>query len=184
MRTANTDGAHVEYCRGISNPIGVKVGPAMTPEWLEELLERINPDNRAGRLVIIHRMGSDKVADKLPPIIDVVKRGCHDVLFCVDAMHGNTETTAAGIKTRRFERILSEVEQSFAIHRDAGSHLGGIHFELTGENVTECIGGTSGVEEHELHLDYRSKVDPRLNYQQALEMAMLITTQLRRSSAP
>lgn len=179
MRTAQPDGAHVEYCRGIRNPIGVKVGPTMGDAQLEDLLDRLDPDREPGRLTLIHRLGADRVQAELPRLIEIVARKGRTVLWCADPMHGNTETTAAGIKTRRFDRILTELRSAFEVHAQMGSHLGGVHFELTGENVTECIGGAGGVQEHELHRDYRSKVDPRLNYQQALEMAMLVTRHLR-----
>ncbi len=179
MRTAQPDGAHVEYCRGISNPIGVKVGAAMTDEQLTRLLDRLDPNDEPGRLTLIHRLGADRVKDELPRLIEVVARSGRTVLWCADPMHGNTETTDSGIKTRRFDRILSELRDAFEVHAQMGSILGGVHFELTGENVTECIGGAGGVQEHELSRDYRSKVDPRLNYQQALEMAMLVTRHLR-----
>jgi 3-deoxy-7-phosphoheptulonate synthase len=180
MRTAEPDGAHVEYCRGIRNPIGVKVGPEMGSEQLVAVLDRLDPDREPGRITLIHRLGANRVHAELPRLIEVVRREGRSVVWCADPMHGNTETTASGIKTRRFDRILLELRQAFEVHAQLGSHLGGVHFELTGENVTECIGGAGGVEEQDLHLDYRSKVDPRLNYQQALEMAMLITQHLRR----
>jgi 3-deoxy-7-phosphoheptulonate synthase len=151
----------------------------MTSEWLKELLQCLNPTNEPGRIVLIHRMGADNVGSKLPALIDMVQAGGFRVLYCVDPMHGNTETTAGGIKTRRFQRILSEVEQSFQIHQEAGSHLGGIHFELTGENVTECLGGAGGLDETDLERAYRSKVDPRLNYEQALEMALCVARSLK-----
>lgn len=183
MRTADPAGAHVEYCRGIRNPIGVKVGPGMSDEQLTAVMERIDPEREPGRLTLIHRLGADRVEAELPRLIEAVRRNGRTVLWCADPMHGNTETTASGIKTRRFDRILSELQQAFDVHAGLGSHLGGVHFELTGENVTECIGGAGGIEEGDLHLHYRSKVDPRLNYQQALEMALLITRRLRRTSA-
>jgi 3-deoxy-7-phosphoheptulonate synthase len=179
MRTADVDGAHVEYCRGIRNPIGIKVGPGMTAAWLDELLDRLDPEDTPGRLTLIHRFGVDKVSDALPPLIETVRKRGRTVLWCADPMHGNTETTEGGIKTRRFDNILGELEQAFEIHRDMGSHLGGVHFELTGEDVTECIGGSGGVGEADLRRDYRSKVDPRLNYAQALEMALLVTRRVR-----
>lgn len=180
MRTADPAGAHVEYCRGVRNPIGIKVGPGLGDARLVAVLERLDPEHEPGRITLIHRLGSDRVQTELPRLIDAVRRAGRTVLWCCDPMHGNTETTAAGIKTRRFARILSELEQAFEVHTQMGSILGGVHFEMTGENVTECIGGAGGVEEHELHLDYRSKVDPRLNYRQALEMSMLVTRHLRR----
>ncbi len=182
MRTAAPDAAHVEYCRGIRNPIGVKVGPAMTPEWLTELIDILHPDDEPGRLMLIQRMGATKVAEKLPALIEAVRKTGKTVLWCVDPMHGNTETTASGIKTRRFDTIIAEVEQSFEVHDEMGSILGGVHFELTGENVTECIGGARGLDEIDLERAYRSQVDPRLNYEQALEMAMRVSRHL--SSRP
>ncbi len=179
MRTADLDGAHVEYCRGIRNPIGVKVGPKMTPAWLRGLIETIDPDDTPGRLVLIHRFGVDEIAQRLPEMIETVRDMGRTVVWCADPMHGNTETTDSGIKTRRFDNILGELEQAFDIHRRMGSVLGGVHFEMTGEDVTECIGGSGGVDEADLRRDYRSKVDPRLNYAQALELALLITRRLR-----
>ncbi len=174
LRTAEVDGAHVDYFRGIRNPIGVKIGPTMTPEWLLELLEILDSEKEPGRLTLIHRMGHAKVADRLPPLIEAVQRAERMVLWCCDPMHGNTETTAAGRKTRRFENILSELEQSFEIHTRLGSYQGGVHFELSGDNVTECVGGARGLSEVDLDRAYESRVDPRLNYEQALEMALLI----------
>ncbi|MEM7677290.1 MAG: 3-deoxy-7-phosphoheptulonate synthase class II, partial [Myxococcota bacterium] len=180
MRTAAPDGAHVEYCRGIRNPIGIKIGPAITKDWLSKLVDILDPDGEPGRLTLIHRFGAQKVDELLPAFIEDVKALGRPILFCCDPMHGNTETTDDGIKTRRFDNIRYELERSFEIHRSLGSHLGGVHFEMTGENVTECIGGSSGVDAQDLRRDYRSRVDPRLNYEQALEMAMLIAGRLRR----
>ncbi|MDH3400563.1 MAG: 3-deoxy-7-phosphoheptulonate synthase class II [Chromatiales bacterium] len=174
MRTATMDGAHVELFRGIANPIGVKVGPGMTAEWLHDLISVLNPDNEPGRLVLIHRFGASRIKDQLPEMIRAVQATGSPVLWVCDPMHGNTETVASGVKTRRFENILSELQSAFAIHQDAGSHLGGVHFELTGENVTECTGGARGLADGDLARAYKSQVDPRLNYEQALEMAMLI----------
>ncbi len=174
MRTATMDGAHIELFRGITNPIGVKVGPGMTAEWLHDLISVLNPDNEPGRLVLIHRFGASRIKDQLPEMISAVQATGSPVLWVCDPMHGNTETVASGVKTRRFENILSELQSAFAIHQDAGSHLGGVHFELTGENVTECTGGARGLADGDLARAYKSQVDPRLNYEQALEMAMLI----------
>jgi len=179
MRTADLDGAHIEYARGIRNPIAVKIAPNMTPEWLIELLRILNPQNEAGRLTLIHRLGASKVAEHLPRFIESVQKTGHTVLWLVDPMHGNTEETSNGIKTRRFDNILSEIEQAFEIHHQMGSVLGGVHFELTGENVTECIGGSSGLTAEDLKRAYKSPVDPRLNYEQSLEMALLIGRRLR-----
>jgi 3-deoxy-7-phosphoheptulonate synthase len=174
MRTCEPDGAHVEYMRGIANPIALKIGPAMTTQWLGDLIRILNPGNEPGRLTLIHRFGADKIAKCLPPLIEAVQAAGSTVLWCCDPMHGNTERTAAGIKTRNFDHILKELEEAFAIHQRIGTYLGGVHFELTGENVTECIGGARGLKESDLTRDYKSQVDPRLNYEQALEMAMLI----------
>jgi 3-deoxy-7-phosphoheptulonate synthase len=174
LRTAEVEGAHVDYFRGIRNPIGIKVGPTMTPEWLLELLDILDPELEPGRITVIHRMGHDKVADHLPRLIETVQRAGRTVLWCCDPMHGNTEKTATGHKTRRFENILSELDQSFDIHTGLGSHQGGVHFELSGDNVTECIGGARGLSEVDLERAYESRVDPRLNYEQSLEMAILI----------
>jgi len=180
MRTAQLEGAHVEYFRGIRNPIAVKIGPGMTPEWLTALVDVLHPDDEPGRLTLIHRLGADGIGELLPPLVDAVAATGKAVLWCADPMHGNTEVTARGVKTRRFDRILSELEQAFDIHRAKGSVLGGVHFELTGEDVTECVGGASGLGEDDLHQAYRSTVDPRLNYGQALEMAMRIAQGVRR----
>jgi 3-deoxy-7-phosphoheptulonate synthase len=174
MRTAEVDGAHVDYFRGVRNPMGVKIGPSMTPEWLLELLDILDPDQEPGRITLIHRMGHDKVAENLPPLIEAVLRAGRLVVWCCDPMHGNTEKTASGHKTRQFDNILAELEQSFDIHADLGSFQGGVHFELSGDNVTECIGGARGLSEVDLERAYESRVDPRLNYEQSLEMALLI----------
>jgi 3-deoxy-7-phosphoheptulonate synthase len=139
-RTRAIDGAHVEYFRGIQNPIGLKVGPAASPDEVIALAEVLNPENEPGRLTLIHRFGNGKIAQLLPPIIAAVRRAEKAVVWCCDPMHGNTETTQSGIKTRNYDNILGELEQAFAIHRESGSYLGGVHFELTGENVTECLG--------------------------------------------
>ncbi|RCX24809.1 class II 3-deoxy-7-phosphoheptulonate synthase [Thioalbus denitrificans] len=178
LRTADVDGAHVEYFRGISNPIGVKVGSGMSTEWVQALVEILNPDDEPGRLILIHRYGAGKIADGLPGLIEAVRATGKRVLWMCDPMHGNTETTSNGYKTRRFENILSELEQSFDIHAELGSHLGGVHFELTGDDVTECVGGARGLGEADLVRAYRTQVDPRLNYEQALEMAMRIVRKM------
>lgn len=174
MRTAELDGAHVEYFRGIRNPVGIKVGPGISREWLTGLLDTLNPGRDAGRMVLIHRMGDSQIEDKLPPLIRAVRETGHPVLWICDPMHGNTESTGDGIKTRRFRRIMREMELAFEIHRDNQSRLGGVHLELTGENVTECTGGARDLSDEDLKRDYKSTVDPRLNYEQSLELAMLI----------
>jgi 3-deoxy-7-phosphoheptulonate synthase len=184
MRTADLAGAHVEYFRGIRNPIGIKVGPAMTPDTLRELLEFLDPQREPGRITLIHRFGHGKIEKGLPPLLEAVRRAGRTVLWVADPMHGNTETTAAGIKTRRFQHILWELDQAFEIHEAAGSYLGGVHFELTGENVTECLGGARDLTETDLERAYRSPVDPRLNYEQALEMAFLIARRMGNVAPP
>ena len=174
MRTAQVDGAHVEFFRGIANPIAVKIGPAMTDEWIRQLIEALNPDNEPGRLTLIHRFGADHIEAHLPRLIRAVRATGATVLWVCDPMHGNTETTVSGLKTRSFDRILDEVEKAFRIHDEMDSYLGGVHFELTGDDVTECIGGARGLTESDLSRAYLSQVDPRLNYEQALELAMRI----------
>src|SRR5215213_379240 len=178
MRTAVLGGAHVEYFRGIANPIAVKVGPAISPEGLIELIEVLDPKEEPGRLTLIHRFGQKKIAGGLPSILRAVARTGRKVLWVCDPMHGNTETTSQGVKTRRFDDILAELEQAFEIHERVGTYLGGVHFELTGEDVTECTGGARGLTDEDLQRDYRSAVDPRLNYEQALEMALLIARRM------
>jgi len=174
MRTAALDGAHVELFRGISNPMGIKVGPSMSAEWVQGLIATLNPNNEPGRLVLIHRMGVKDIEKRLPPLIQAVRATGSPVLWICDPMHGNTETSSSGLKTRRFENIVTELEASFRIHREMGSWLGGVHFELTGEDVTECTGGARGLTDNDLARAYKSQVDPRLNYEQALELAMRI----------
>jgi 3-deoxy-7-phosphoheptulonate synthase len=178
LRTADVEGAHVDYFRGIRNPLGIKIGPDMTPEDLLELLEALDPDLEPGRVTLIHRMGHEIVAERLPALVEAVLGAGRTVLWCCDPMHGNTETTTTGRKTRRFDNILSELEQSFEIHAGLDSYLGGVHFELSGDNVTECVGGARGLTEVDLDRAYESRVDPRLNYEQALEMALLIARKI------
>jgi 3-deoxy-7-phosphoheptulonate synthase len=178
-RTNQLDGAHIEYCRGIENPVGVKVGPDMQPETLLQLIDTLNPNNQRGRLTLIHRFGADKLELALPRLIETVERAKKSVVWCCDPMHGNTEVTENGYKTRDFKRILGELEQAFDVHAQQGSYLGGVHFELTGEDVTECTGGARGLTSADLSRDYRTQVDPRLNYEQALEMAILIASKMR-----
>lgn len=177
MRTTQLDGAHVEFFRGISNPIAVKIGPDATPDFVLDLIETLNPKNEVGRLTLIVRLGVDIVGNQLPRLIEVIKHNKKSILWSSDPMHGNTHKTESGIRTRRFDDILSELTQSFRIHKELNSHLGGVHFELTGENVTECIGGAQGLSESDLHMAYETLLDPRLNYEQSLEMARLIVKQ-------
>ncbi len=174
MRTATLDGAHTEFFRGIANPIGIKVGSGMDRGWLQELLRTLNPNNEPGRISLIHRFGAKSVEEGLPELISAVKESGANVLWVCDPMHGNTESTAEGIKTRRFDNVVAELKSSFKVHRECGSRLGGVHLELTGENVTECTGGARGLTEKDLARAYKSQVDPRLNYEQAMEIAMEI----------
>jgi len=167
MRTANVEQGHVEYMRGIRNPIAIKVRPGM-------MIDLLNPDNEAGRLTLIHRFGAKQIAEKLPSLIDAVHATGKEVLWICDPMHGNTEKADSGYKTRRFDKIRSELEQAFDIHAANGSRLGGAHLELTGEAVTECTGGARQLTDEDLRRAYKSTVDPRLNYEQGLEMAMAI----------
>ncbi|MCY3964045.1 MAG: 3-deoxy-7-phosphoheptulonate synthase class II [Acidobacteria bacterium] len=174
LRTAFQGSAHIEYARGIRNPLGVKVGTGMKPADIAHLVDVLNPDGEEGRLALIHRCGTEKVAEELPPILQAVCATGKPVLWICDPMHGNTKSTGEGMKTRAFSAILSELEQAFDIHAANGTVLGGVHFELTGEDVTECVGGARGLDEQGLRRAYRSQVDPRLNYEQALEMALLV----------
>lgn len=182
MRTADPGGAHVEFFRGIENPVGIKIGPAMTADWLLDLLGRLDPENEPGRIVLIHRFGHDEVQKGLPPLIEAVRRKNRKVVWCCDPMHGNTVKTEGGLKTRRFDHILREVEQAFDIHAEAGSYLGGIHIELTGGDVTECTGGARGISDENLGEKYETFVDPRLNYEQSLELAMLVGQRMARAN--
>ena len=181
MRTTALEDAHVEYFRGIRNPIGIKVGPSLSTDVLLRLLDVLNPDNESGRIVLIHRMGAQKLEQHLPPLIQAINKAGNRVLWICDPMHGNTETTGSGIKTRRFRNIMAEMELAFDCHRANGSRMGGVHLELTGENVTECTGGARDLGEKDLERAYKSTVDPRLNYEQALEMAMLIVRKHQQS---
>ncbi len=178
VRTSDPDGAHVEYLRGLVNPVGLKVGPSTKPEQLRRLLDILHPDNAPGRLTLIHRLGAAQIGRLLPPLLDTVRASGKTVLWICDPMHGNTQMTASGWKTRNFADILNELEQAFEIHAASGSYLGGVHFELTGENVTECIGGARGLTEEGLAEAYRTEVDPRLNYEQSLELALLVARKM------
>ncbi len=177
-RTRAVDGAHVEYFRGIENPIGVKIGPAITPDELIALTEILNPKNEPGRLTLIHRFGASRICNDLPSLIRAIRKAGRVVIWCCDPMHGNLEITNQKIKTRNFENILMELEQAFEIHHKEHSYLGGVHLELTGEDVTECIGGARGLKEEDLSRAYKTQVDPRLNYEQSLEMALRIANRM------
>lgn len=174
-RTRALTGAHIEYLRGIRNPVAVKVGPSMSLDELCELCRVLNPENEPGRLTLIHRFGSQRIAKDLPNLVEGLNKAQFKVLWVCDPMHGNTRPTASGKKTRRFDDVLDELRQAFAVHRECGSRVGGVHLELTGENVTECIGGSSGLTEDDLHTAYQTNCDPRLNYEQSMEIAFLIS---------
>ena len=173
-RTRDLGGAHVEYFRGIANPVGVKIGPSITSDELVTLIGILNPNNEHGKITLIHRFGVHQIEKCLPPLIEAVQQAGKVALWVCDPMHGNNQKTQGGTKTRNFSDILTEIEQAFNIHRRAGSYLGGVHFELTGDNITECIGGARGLTETDLTRNYNTLCDPRLNYEQSLEMAMFI----------
>jgi 3-deoxy-7-phosphoheptulonate synthase len=179
-RTRQLDGAHVEYCRGIHNPIGMKCGPSLDPDELIRLIDTLNPKNDPGRLTLIARFGSDKVKEALPRLIRAVEREGRKVIWSCDPMHGNTVKSSTGYKTRPFDRILSEVRSFFEVHEAEGTYAGGVHFEMTGQDVTECIGGATRITEHALADRYHTHCDPRLNASQSLELAFLIADMLRR----
>jgi 3-deoxy-7-phosphoheptulonate synthase len=178
-RTRQADSAHVEFMRGINNPIGLKCGPSMDPDDLLRLIDILNPQNTPGRLTLIVRMGHDKVEQKFPPLLRAVKKHGAKVVWSSDPMHGNTIKSSTGFKTRPFDRILSEVRSFFAVHAAEGTHAGGVHFEMTGQDVTECIGGAKAVTEETLADRYHTHCDPRLNATQALELAFLMAEQLK-----
>jgi 3-deoxy-7-phosphoheptulonate synthase len=179
-RTRQLDGAHVEFMRGIKNPIGMKCGPSLDPADLLRLVDRLNPANEAGRLLLIARMGADKVESKLAPLIRAVAREDRKVVWCCDPMHGNTVTSSNGYKTRLFDRILAEVKGYFAVHEAEGTYAGGVHFEMTGQDVTECVGGAQAISEAGLADRYHTHCDPRLNASQALELAFLLAEALKK----
>ncbi|MCA9292569.1 MAG: 3-deoxy-7-phosphoheptulonate synthase [Phycisphaerales bacterium] len=177
-RTRNVDGAHVEYFRGIRNPVAIKLGPDADPADVVRLINVLNPDNEPGRTVLVTRMGATKAEKALPSLLAHVADSRRRVLWVCDPMHGNTRATDGEIKTRHFDDILQELEMTIDAHTRIGTNLGGVHFELTGEDVTECVGGSGGVTEADLTSNYESLCDPRLNYQQALEMAFLLARRL------
>ncbi len=182
-RTRQLDGAHVEFMRGIKNPIGLKCGPSLPPDDLLRLIDVLNPTNEPGRLTLISRMGADKVEEKLPALLRAVQREGKVVGWVADPMHGNTIKSPTGYKTRPFERILKEVTGFFAAHAAEGTHPGGVHFEMTGQDVTECTGGAQAITDSGLSLRYHTHCDPRLNGAQSLELAFLIAEELQRLRA-
>ncbi|WP_099025015.1 class II 3-deoxy-7-phosphoheptulonate synthase [Mycolicibacterium palauense] len=178
-RTRQLDGAHIAFAEVIANPIGVKIGPTTSPELAVEYVERLDPHNVPGRLTLVSRMGNGKVRDVLPPIIEKVQASGHQVIWQCDPMHGNTHESSTGYKTRHFDRIVDEVQGFFEVHHALGTHPGGIHVEITGENVTECLGGAQDISDSDLAGRYETACDPRLNTQQSLELAFLVAEMLR-----
>jgi 3-deoxy-7-phosphoheptulonate synthase len=178
-RTRQLDGAHVEFFRGLNNPIGIKIGPNHDLDTIKKLLEKLNPDNEWGRITLITRFGKREIAKYLPNLIRNIEEEGARVLWSCDPMHGNTYTSESSYKTRNFTDILSEIRSFFEIHQSEGTVPGGVHFELTGENVTECVGGAQQIEDHQLQQNYATNCDPRLNAQQSLELAFLISEMLK-----
>lgn len=177
-RTRQPDGAHVEFCKGVLNPIGLKCGPSITPDDLKRLIETLNPENEAGRLTLINRFGAGKVGDHMPKLIRAVEQEGFKVVWSCDPMHGNTIKAASGYKTRPFNSVLREVREFFAIHKAEGTYPGGVHFEMTGKDVTECTGGVRAVRDEDLSSRYHTACDPRLNASQSLELAFLVSEEL------
>jgi 3-deoxy-7-phosphoheptulonate synthase len=178
-RTRSIAGAHVELLRGVRNPVGIKVGPTANPQEIVDLARLLNPENEPGRITLIHRVGSQRAEQILPGLVEEIVRSEVRVLWICDPMHGNTVSTNSGHKTRRFDDVLAELRTSFAVHRACNSRLGGVHLELTGENVTECLGGAGGLTEDDLHMAYNTTCDPRLNYEQAMEIAFSIANEIQ-----
>ncbi|NDF12828.1 MAG: 3-deoxy-7-phosphoheptulonate synthase class II [Proteobacteria bacterium] len=181
-RTRKLGEAHIEFFRGIANPIGMKVGPSMQPDDLLKIIETLNPQNIPGRLTLISRMGAPKVKELLPPLVRAVKKSGYSVVWSCDPMHGNTIKSPNGYKTRPFNDILSEVRNFFAVHKAEGTYAGGVHFEMTGQDVTECVGGAQAISELQLKDRYHTHCDPRLNASQSLELAFLISEELKKTS--
>ena len=173
-RTRQHDGAHLEFLRGVNNPLACKLGPTATPEDALGICEILNPDRIPGRLTLISRMGAAQIAEALPPLVEAVRDAEHPVVWACDPMHGNTFTSSTGLKTRHFDDICAEINAFFAVHRNAGTHPGGIHVELTGENVTECLGGSSELDHPDLEERYETVCDPRLNASQSLDLAFQV----------
>jgi len=177
-RTRQPDGAHVEYCRGVQNPIGLKCGPSMTSGHLKALMAKLNPRNEAGRLTLIARFGAGSVQEHLPRLTKAVAEEGANVVWVCDPMHGNTIKSSSGYKTRPFESVLREVREFFAVHNAEGTIPGGVHFEMTGQDVTECTGGARAVTDEDLSDRYHTACDPRLNASQSLELAFLVAEEL------
>ena len=182
-RTRQLDGGHVEYCRGIENPIGVKCGPTSNPEEIVKICNLINPENEKGKITLISRYGHDSVEKFLPKLVRTVKKEGVNVIWSCDPMHGNTIKSTTGFKTRPFSRVLKEVKDVFAVHQSEGSYAGGLHIEMTGQNVTECTGGAKNIQDTDLSSRYHTHCDPRLNADQALELAFLISDEIKKNTS-
>jgi 3-deoxy-7-phosphoheptulonate synthase len=183
-RTRQPDGAHVEYASGVINPIGLKTGPTTSADDLKRLMAKLNPTNEPGRLTLINRFGAGKVEEHLPRLVAAVREEGANVVWCCDPMHGNTIKSATGYKTRPFNQVLTEVQEFFAIHRAEGTVPGGVHFEMTGADVTECTGGVQAVSDEDLSDRYHTACDPRLNASQSLELAFLVAEELAKAVTP
>jgi len=181
-RTRQPDGAHVEFCRGIKNPIGIKCGPSLKPDELIELINILNPTNEAGRITLISRFGADQVENFLPKLIKPIKKEGLNVIWSCDPMHGNTIKATSGFKTRPFNSVVKEVKNVFGVHQAEGTYAGGLHIEMTGQNVTECTGGAQKISDKDLSNRYHTHCDPRLNASQALELAFLISDEIKKNS--
>jgi 3-deoxy-7-phosphoheptulonate synthase len=178
-RTRQPGGAHIEYCRGIKNPLGLKCGPSIAEDELIRLIDILNPENKGGRITLICRFGSDKAEEKFPKLLRAVTREGRKVVWSCDPMHGNTIKASTGYKTRPFDRVIKEIRTFFDVHQAEGTHAGGVHLELTGKDVTECLGGPQDISEQDLSSRYDTHCDPRLNASQSLELAFLIAEGLR-----
>ncbi|MFV2039229.1 MAG: 3-deoxy-7-phosphoheptulonate synthase, partial [Acidimicrobiales bacterium] len=179
-RTRRRDGAHIEFLRGVQNPLGCKLGPSVTPAEVLGVCESLNPGQVPGRLTLIARLGADRVAEALPPLLEAVEAAGHPVVWACDPMHGNTFTAPSGRKTRHLDAVLAELNGFFDAHESAGTWAGGIHIELTGDDVTECLGGAEGLTDEDLAVRYETMCDPRLNAAQSLDLAFLVAERLRR----
>jgi 3-deoxy-7-phosphoheptulonate synthase len=182
-RTRQWDHAHVEFCRGVKNPIGIKCGPSLQPDDLLRLIDMLDPASEPGRLTLICRFGAENVGRRLPPLIRAVKQHGHPVVWSCDPMHGNTITSGGGFKTRPFDRVMTEIRNFFAVHQVEGTYAGGVHLEMTGKNVTECLGGAREISELDLQDRYHTHCDPRLNAEQAIEVAFLVAELLKAERA-
>ena len=181
-RTRNINSAHVEYLSGIENPIGIKCGPDVKLDDLKSIIHKINPTNEKGKIILICRFGENKIETKLPKLIDVITKHDFNVIWCCDPMHGNTYTSNNNYKTRQFQSIVKELKLFFKIHYNSKSHANGVHFEFTPNDVTECVGGIRNIQEKDLHIKYETACDPRLNHEQSIELAFLITDLIKKEN--